>query len=247
MLSAALKDCSYCLQFVPELAFHYGNTPCTQRRANPDSGYLKALAGSAQSFEQVCGYPPNLTYIGAMTPDELAGIEPPWHSKPVSAPLRLGPFGEIMPEDEFLGLMDICDVFDLIWLTQDFAASIRPKLQAHPLLASRTDRLEHGRPVEEIMAEISRNGALPLYFEGGLAGCCRRAHEQDPNLSAHVMLENLAGKAGSVLGLLHLLDRTGLAPEAVDFVVECSEEAVGDANPRGGGNMAKSLPRRPDA
>jgi len=241
MPNAALKDCAYCLQFVPELAFHYGNTPYMERQARPDSDYLKALADSAQSFEQACRYPPNLTYIGATTPDELAGIEPPWHSKLVPTPQRQGPFGEIMPEDEFLGLLDICDVFDLIWLTQDFAASIRPKLKAHPLLAFRADRLKDGRPAGEILTEIGRNGALPLYFKSELAGCCRRAHELDPNLSAHVILENLAAKTGGVLSLLHLLGRTGLAPEAVDFVVECSEEAAGDANQRGGGNMAKSI------
>ena len=37
-----------------------------------------------------------------------------------------------MPEDEFLGLMDISDVFDLIWLEAGFAASVREKLNGHP-------------------------------------------------------------------------------------------------------------------
>jgi betaine reductase len=30
-----------------------------------------------------------------------------------------------MPEDEFIGLMDICAVFDLIWREKSFAASVR--------------------------------------------------------------------------------------------------------------------------
>ena len=77
--------------------------------------------------------------------------------------------------------------------------------------------------------------------ENALVACCRRAHDTDENLEAGVMLENLASKASGVLALLHLIKNAGMAPADVDFVVECSEEAVGDAMQRGGGNMAKAL------
>ena len=74
-----------------------------------------------------------------------------------------------------------------------------------------------------------------------LKGCCRRAHDTDENLEAGIMLENLSCKASGVLALLHLIKNAGLSPSDIDFVVECSEEAVGDAMQRGGGNMAKAL------
>ncbi|MFR5879323.1 MAG: hypothetical protein ACLUEQ_00125 [Cloacibacillus evryensis] len=32
-----------------------------------------------------------------------------------------------------------------------------------------------------------------------------------------------------------------MKPEDIDFVVECSEEAAGDMNQRGGGNFAKAI------
>lgn len=52
-----------------------------------------------------------------------------------------------MPEDEFLGLMDICDVFDLIWLEEGFAASVAEKLAQNPVIGEKQlARLEKGRP-----------------------------------------------------------------------------------------------------
>lgn len=147
-----------------------------------------------------------------------------------------------MPEDEFLGLIDLCDVFDLIWLEKTFASNVRAKLEKHPLMKKeQLDRLETGRELAEITAEVKSAGALPLYFGGDIAGCCRKGHDFDENLSAHILLENLASKAGGVLTLLHLLKNTGMAPEDLRYVVECSEEAVGDMNQRGGGNIAKAI------
>ncbi|MDR4028579.1 MAG: glycine/sarcosine/betaine reductase complex component C subunit beta, partial [Bilophila sp.] len=102
-------------------------------------------------------------------------------------------------------------------------------------------RLEKGRPESDILDVVEKQHALPLYSEGRLVGCCRRAHDTDENLEAGIMLENLSCKASGVLALLHLIKNAGLSPSDIDFVVECSEEAVGDAMQRGGGNMAKAL------
>lgn len=52
-----------------------------------------------------------------------------------------------MPEDEFLGLMDICDVFDLIWLEEGFAASVAEKLAQNPVIGEKQlARLEKRPP-----------------------------------------------------------------------------------------------------
>ncbi len=242
MPNAAVKACAYCLAFTPELAFHYGNTPYMERRAKPDSDFLAALPRAAQSYEDACRYAPNLTYIGALSPDELEAKPRPWLENLEPQPIRDGLFGEIMPEDEFLGLMDLCDVFDLIWLTEDFAAAVKGQLRARGFWTeAQLGRLEKGHAPSEIADEIEKHEALPLYYGGNVAGCCRRGHETDENLSAHVLLENLASKATSVLALMHLLKQSGCKPEEVDFLVECSEEAVGDMNQRGGGNLAKAV------
>ena len=221
MATAGIKAAAYCLNFAPELALHYGGTPAQERKSKPDSEFLRALPEHAQTYEEAQAYAPNKTYIGAMSIDELEKAPAPWIDN-LGTPERFGMFGEIMPEDEFLGLMDICDVFDLIWLEEGFAASVAEKLAQNPVIGEK----QH---------------ALPLYYEGKLPGCCRRAHDTDENLEAGIMLENLSCKASGVLALLHLIKNAGLSPSDIDFVVECSEEAVGDAMQRGGGNMAKAL------
>lgn len=242
MPNVAIKGSAYCLNFAPELGFDYGVTTYLEHKSKPDSEFLAALPGLAQSYAAACSYAPNLTYIGAMTTDELAAHPAPWLDNLAPSPVRFGKYGEIMPEDEFLGLMDLCDVFDLIWLEQGFATTVKEKLSTHPLLGpAQLARLEAGHATDEIAHEVATNHALPLHFQGKVVGCARRGHEVDENLSAHVLLENIASKAGSVLALLYLIKNSGLKPEDIDFVVECSEEAAGDMNQRGGGNMAKAI------
>ncbi len=241
MTTVGIKAAAYCLNFAPELALHYGGTPAQERKTKPDSEFLRELPKHAQTWEQAAAYAPNKAYVGSMSLDELEKAPAPWIDN-LGETQRFGKFGEIMPEDEFIGLMDICDVFDLIWLEEKFAAAVAVKLAQNPVMGEKQlARLEKGRPEAELLEVIEKHHALPLYIEGKLVGCCRRAHDTDENLEAGVMLENMASKASGVLALLHLIKNAGMAPTDVDFVVECSEEAVGDAMQRGGGNMAKAL------
>ena len=61
------------------------------------------------------------------------------------------------------------------------------------------------------------------------------------NLNAHVIFENLVVKVSGVIAALELLRNSGVNPADIDYVVECSEEACGDINQRGGGNFAKAI------
>lgn len=241
MSRAAIKGTAYCLNYASELGYYYGNTPYVERMEHGDSDFLKKLPESIQSYEAASSYPPNMTYIGAISINELEAAPQPWYEN-LKQQNRFGKYGEIMPEDEFLGLMDLCDVFDLIWLEKSFADAVRSKLEKHPLLKKeQLDRLEAGHDLDEIMKETSEAEALPLYFDGNVVGCCRKGHDVDENLAGYILLENIACKAGGVLSLLHLLSNSNVQPQEIDFVVECSEEAVGDMNQRGGGNIAKSI------
>ena len=74
-----------------------------------------------------------------------------------------------------------------------------------------------------------------------LVGCVKRAHEFDKNLTSHIMIENLAVKASGVLAGLHLIDKLGVNQDEIEYIIECSEEAFGDMNQRGGGNIAKAI------
>lgn len=246
MATVAVKATSYCLAHAPEIGLRYGTTPYQEYLAHPESPFLagldKAAHAPGSSYDNACRYAPHLTYIGAMTTDELANHAKPCLENLEAQAKRSGKYGEIMSEDEFVALMDICDVFDLIWLEKDFAAVMKGKLSAHPIMSdTQLKRLEDGHSLEDINGETANSHALPLYFDGKVVGCCRRGHATDENLSAHVLLENIASKAGATLSLLHLIKNAGMRPEDIDFVVDCSEEAVGDINQRGGGNMAKAI------
>lgn len=242
MPNAAVKAAAYSLNHTPELALWYGNTPFVERETHPDSEFLKELPKFEQNYNEASRYAPNLTYIGAMEIEEFETRQQPWYKNLEPAEIRYGKYGEIMPEDETLAFMDICDVFDLIWLEKGFAAAVKEKVAKHPLM--RDDilaRLEAGHEISDIENETANEGALPLYFEGKVVGCARRGHEVDPNLTAYELMVNICNKASAVLSLLHLIKNAGLEPNDIDFVVECSEEAAGDMNQRGGGNFAKAI------
>lgn len=238
---SVLKGTAYFLAHTPEMVISSGATQTTQRKIDPNSEYLTAIRGAMRSYDQVLAYMPNQVYIGNLTPDDLARTEAPWHDKNSPIAARTGKFGEIMPEDEFIGMMKICDVFDLLQLESEFSNSVKAKLEAHPLIApSLTGALDKHESLQAIKDIIGNEHAEPLYFENRLVGCVRAAHAIDENLFAHVILENLVSKASCVLSILHLIKVGGIAAEDVDYVIECSEEACGDMNQRGGGNFAKA-------
>lgn len=239
--NAVIKGTSYILIHTPDFVIHNGTTQTTERIVNQDSEYLTALPSFIRSYEQALSYPPNQVYLGTITPEELADFEAPWYDKELPGAERFCKRGELMPEDEFIGLMQICDTFDLVMLEKGFADSVRKKLAAHPLIEEETvSRLKAGIGQTEIVEFVEREHAEPLYFKGQLVGYVKRAHDVDDNLSAHILLENLAYKASGVLALIHLVKNTGIEKCRIDYVIDCGEEACGDMNQRGGGNFAKA-------
>ncbi|WIF94048.1 glycine/sarcosine/betaine reductase complex component C subunit beta [Caminicella sporogenes] len=238
---AVVKGTGYILVHTPDMVMHNGTTQTTEKITNPDSEYLKKVPEHLRKYEEVIKYAPNQVYIGNMTPEELRKYEMPWYDKEVSNGDRFGKYGEIMPQDEFIGLMKICDAFDLVKIEKEFNKEIKEKLTKHPLFKEEAEKLKEGEEKEEIERQIKENGAEGIYHEGKLVGCVKRAHDIDPNLNAHIMFENLVVKASGVLAFKHLIDKNGIDEKSIDYVIECSEEACGDMNQRGGGNFAKSI------
>lgn len=239
LMNPVIKGCSHILVHVPNVMLEAGTTQILERE-NKNSDYLLKINDYIRSYEDCISYPPNQAYIGNIYPDKLNDIPRPWYQNPLP-PKRFGSFGEIMPEDEFYALMQISDVFDLVLLEKDFVKEVRRKLEGHPLISEKDlSRLKEGVSLEEIERQIE-NKAVPLRFNGKIVGCVKKAHDKDITLSSHVMLENLATKASAVLAFKHLLKNTGMSPEEIDYIIECSEEACGDMNQRGGGNFAKAI------
>lgn len=239
---SVIKGASYVLVHAPDMVLHNGTTQTTEMVLNPNSEYLKELPKSLRSFEEAVNYLPNQVYIGNNKPSDLKTVEQPWYDKGAKDASRVGKFGEIMPEDEFIGLIKIVDVFDLVKLEKTFTADVKEKLTNHPLIGDElVAKLKDGEEAADIKKIIDEQHAEPLLYNNEVVGCVKRAHDVDVNLNAHVLFENLVSKASGVLAALHLLDKNNIDPATIDYVLECSEEACGDMNQRGGGNFAKAI------
>ncbi len=241
MTSPVIKGNSYILIHTPDCLINHGSTQLNERQQNPDSRYLQKLPDFLRNYEDCTAYAPNQTYIGNIEIDELKDIKTPWYKNKLSEVKRFSKWGEIMPEEEFYGLMKIVDSFDLVFLSEKFAEDIKIKLEKHPLINEEMLNKIKGVENVKIQEMIEKEVAQPMYMGNKLAGCIKQAHDTDPNLTGHIMLENIICKASGVLALLHLGKQEGIDLSKVDYVIEVSEEACGDINQRGGGNFAKSI------
>ena len=242
-MSVVVRDCSYVLVHVPSF-IRYGSKPYRDISVNggPGRDLEKKIYECVRTYEEVVAYPPNQVFIGNLHPDALRDISQPWYEHPVPGAKRQGKFGEIFPEDEFYGWMKVADDFDLIWLTPEFIQTVRQKLASSPFANEvQMKKLGPGTPLDKILHKVEDDSALPLYHDGAVVGSIRRDHDADDSLKAHILLENLLAKTSGALVMYHLFKRAGMKPEEVDFILSCSEEAVGDRYNRGGGSLSKAI------
>ncbi len=240
-MNSVLKAAGYILAHTPDMVIHNGTTQTTERVVNPDSEYLKVLKDHIRTYDEVIKYPPNQAYIGNITPDELSKYAMPWYDKEAPNASKYGKFGEIMPQEEFIGLMQICDVFDLVKLEKNFASLSKKLLSENKLISSNlVEQIKEGEDIDTIKKFIEEEHAEPLYNDGKIVGCVKNAHDVDQNLSAHVLFENLVSKASCSFSIMNMLDKYDINKDDIDYVIDCCEEACGDMNQRGGGNFAKA-------
>jgi betaine reductase len=242
-MAVVVKECAYALVHVPDFV-RYGSKPIRDIVVDRGlgGGLEQKIYSHVRTFEHAVAYPPNQVFIGNMHPDQLSAIPQPWYGNLVKDAQKDGPFGEIMPEDQFYGWLKIADDFDLVWLTAAFVGLIRDRVAAHPLFTEQDlKKLGSGTALDKIIRGVEKEAALPLFYEGQTVGCVRRDHEADDTLKAHVLMENLMAKASGALVLRHLLRRAGAKPEEIDFLLSCSEDAVGDRYNRGGGSLSKAI------
>lgn len=237
-MAVVIKEASYVMVHVPDFV-QYGSKPARDIQENPELKW--EIKRYLRSYEEVLNYPPHQVFIGNINPDDLHNIAKPWYRNLLKDGKRNGPFGEIMPEEEFYGWMKVADDFDLLWFDPNFIEEIRPKFSSHPYIKEAwIQKLGYGKDPERIRDIINQGSALPLYFSEGLVGSIRRDHDKDDTLKAEVLLENLMAKASGALAILHLLKSTGVSPTEIDFVIDCTETAIGDRYNRGGGSLSKA-------
>jgi len=220
----------YSLTHVPDVV-RYGSKPSREIKANPGIG--DDLKGKLRSFPEATSYAPHQVYIGNIKPEELSGLPRPWYEKLIEGASVQGRFGDLVDQDRFYSLIAGSDQFDLVTLDEKWH-------QEHAAGQSTNGRKPRLRSVAEIKA-LCDKGAFGLFSGDELVGAFEAAHAEDANLTAEVLLENLAAKVTAAHALRSLLNSRKLNPGEIDYVISCSEEAVGDRYNRGGGNLAKAI------
>jgi betaine reductase len=233
---AVITASTQILAHVPGLTEH-GSKP---RRELPRSEEVAAdFHAALRSYDDAVAYGPHQAYLNALHPRDLPPR--PWVGAGLDGASRFTPAGEIMPEDEFLGLMAVVDDFGLLTLSEETADRAGTALAGHPL-AKRLDldRLDKAKGnVEGVGAEPG--ATLIGDPDHGYRAVMRWGEGFDESLASVVLLDNLAAKATATLALLHLLDKTDVDPLSIPYVLGCGEEAIGDRYQRGGGNMGKTV------
>ncbi|MGB7948291.1 MAG: glycine/sarcosine/betaine reductase complex component C subunit beta [Candidatus Binatia bacterium] len=219
----------YSLTHVPDLV-RYGSKPLREIRANPELD--RPLKNQLREFNAAKAYAPHQVYIGNVTPAELRNLPKPWYEKLVEGATCDGRFGDLLDQDRFYGLLAQADQFNLVTLEEKWFR------QNHATPAG--GKAAHLGPLPEVTA-LCEKGALALYSGDQLVGAFEPGHAEDTSLTADVLLENLAAKVTAAHALSALLNSLKMNPREIDFVISCSEEAVGDRYNRGGGNLAKAI------
>lgn len=239
MTTPALLGAFYALAHTPDLV-RYGSKPT--RELAHDPSLLERLTASLRPWEAALAYPPNQAFIGNLSPEALDEMPRPWTDQPIPQAQTLGPFGRIVDQIAFYGLMKLSDDFDLLVLDEAIARPAHDAIASLglPGLAGRLGKIT-GVPAEQVRQMVASESGLPLFHGGQLAGFIRSAHDQDSSLGADILLENLACKASAVLALSDAFARGPIRAEQVDYLFNSGEEAVGDRYQRGGGSMSKAV------
>ena len=230
------------------------------------------IAALLRGHAQAVAYPPNQTFIGNLSPDDLAVMARPWSagspgkqweaefspSKAAGRPVirsgrpdslamsSQGPMGEIVDQETFYGLLLEADILE----PPGFEVAPDSRDLLHRRIAERFSRLvgfsaRHRAVGNEAMATAAERGRAVELCHGerviGRLHCDHRARGgEDKNLMTQRLLENLCTKASGTLALYRLLERSDTPPQAIDFIVSCGEQAVGDRYRRSGGGMARA-------
>lgn len=224
-----IEGVSYSLTHVPDLV-RYGSKPLREIRAHP--ALQQQLAEHLRDFSAAVAYAPHQVFIGSIAPENLRDLPTPWYEKLIEGANAQGQFGDLVDQESFYAALGAADRFDLVLLDESWFRS-----RASQPLSGRKPRLGS---LTEIEARCAKGG-LPLHSNGRLVGAFESAHEEDANLLAEVLLENLAAKVTAAHSLRSVLDALKTDPGDIDYVISCSEEAVGDRYNRGGGNLAKAI------
>ena len=228
-VGVGIEGVFYSLTHVPDLV-RYGSKPSRELKAN--TALEPQLKSRLRSFSAATAYAPHQVYIGNITPDAMSHLPKPWYDKLIEGATSNGRFGDLVNQDRLYCQLAAADQFNLVTLEEKW-------FQEHATKQANDKAVRVGSQLD--IKALCEKGALGLYDGERLVGAFEQGHAEDASLTADVLLENLAAKATASHALDSLLDTVKLSSQEIDFVISCSEEAVGDRYNRGGGNLAKAI------
>lgn len=230
-----IRGISCVLAHTPGL-LRYGSKPT--RELAKDPSLIDNVRRHLRSFEDAVAYPPNQVFIGNHAPEWLWDVPEPWWRHGDEGARAQGAAGQIVGEDAFWGLLRAADEFGLVDIERSRLDRSRALLAETGLFSD----TELERVVRAPTATSSSDGAMSLHAaDGADVGRLANGYPGDSTQTADVLLENLACKASGALALKQLLRQLDMAPNDVEYVLGCGEEAVGDRYQRGGGSISKAM------
>jgi len=246
-MQPVISGAAYCLAHAPDLV-RYGSKPW--REINRNRAVETQLLRSLRSFAAAASYPPNQTFLGEISPDDLARIARPWYSNSPAANAQTehkARFGVIVDQAALYALLARADVLEpaLVEIAAPAAERIAAAIAQSAMLRSLDLRVPDPMDISRVEAELSAGTSLPLMLGEELAGLMRRDERaegrEDENLGARTLLEGLCAKSTAAMALTALLQRQGSDASEIDYIISCGEEAAGDRYQRGGGGIAKAV------
>jgi hypothetical protein len=224
---ASIVAASQIIAHTPDL-IAMGSKPSRVIAKDPQIGL--EIAENLRSAADAAAYLPNQIFIGAEPPRGLLNAGRPWWSE-LGEERREGSHGLFFEQSEFLEAMARVDRAGLVVVhglpANDTRAPQRRVLDALPF-----GKAEPGSG-PSLDVPITTGEGISMQVAWGYPG--------DEALSPPVVLENTAGKASGALALARALEKFGVDAGELDYVISCSEEAVGDRYQRGGGNLGKAI------
>ena len=221
----------------------------------PGPPRVQARARAGQDKE-VRGQVPRRRCARSTTPSPTPPTRPTWgRSTPVTCPSgpgrpngpgeRRAPYGEIMPEDEFLGLLAAVDEFDLVTLSPEAAdragngagkppAGQEPGPRPHREGDAATSRRWRPSPAPCPSTYATATWPAPC-------GAASSTTSPSPPTSCW---RTCPPRSRPASPCCTCSSAHGIDPASIDYVIGCGEEAIGDRYQRGGGNMAKAVAGR---
>ena len=147
-----LKNFSYCLIHAPNLV-RYGSKPRREIAKNPK---IEAeMESHLRTYGEAVRYPPNQTFLGNLSPHELAAIPRPWFRRPTGSDqgslAKTGKFGEILDQETFYALLKLADILNppLFKTDAETLEILQKRLADHPLLHTLDSKLQEVLPGSE--------------------------------------------------------------------------------------------------